>query len=836
MQGQLPASHGRRRVRRAALALAVALGWALVLSSQALALHTTTVGVSCGPAVVVGQATTCTAKVTDTSVEAPPTPTGKVAFSSNTPGGAFSSPGTECLLEPVGGKEREATCQVKYTPGEVGTGSHTITAKYAGDTTHAASAGAGAATVSKRSVLLAVGCGSEVVVGQAATCSATVTDGSPGTPPAAPAGTVTFASASGAFSPGTTCEPKTVTLTEASCSVQYTPSQTGAAKVTSSYGGDGTHTESTGAPASLTVGLRPTSVAVSCGSEVVVGQAATCTAKVTDAAAGTPPAAPSGTVTFASTSGAFSPGTTCEPKTVTLTEGSCSVQYTPSQTGTAKVTSTYGGDGTHKESTATPASLTVGPRTTSVAVICGSEVVVGLTATCTAKVTDTAPGTSPAAPSGIVTFGAESGTFSPGTSCEPKAVTVAEASCSVQYTPSQAGTAKVTSGYGGDGTHKESTGAPASLTVGKRTVATAVSCGSGLVVGQAATCTATVTDASPGTPSTPAGTMTFGSEPEGAFSPATKCELKGVNATEASCSVQYTPARAGPGQVTSSYGGDPTHTLAAGSVAVAAGTRSTQVALSCGSGGVVSVPVTCTATVTDTSETSTTPTGKVRFVSDSEGAFSVKPAECKLVPVEGKSQASCSVEYIPAHAGTAKITAEYVGDETHATAIGGPQALLVVPPTPLPPAVTPTVHVTTTPTTHPRPPRPAAPTCRVRLSEVIRTVGTRARSHRRTVLSFSYLCDQDAAVRIEATLTIGPGPGHKRAKARTVKLTPVTSRAVHGKRGPAVLVVLPAAVVKALVAGDRTTAAVKFTVQDANGMGIANFSLALYALPGTKHT
>ena len=95
-----------------------------------------------------------------------------------------------------------------------------------------------------------------------------------------------------------------------SCSVTYTPSAVGSGThtITATYGGDSTHNGSAGST-TVSVTKRSTSTSVSCSpGTVLVGSSTTCTATVTDTAAGTK-TTPSGTVTFTSDSaGTFSGG------------------------------------------------------------------------------------------------------------------------------------------------------------------------------------------------------------------------------------------------------------------------------------------------------------------------------------------------------------------------------------------------------------------------------------------------------------------------------------------------------------------------------------------------
>ena len=83
--------------------------------------------VLCNPSTVIsGANTTCTATVSDTAA-GPSMPGGTVKFASNG-AGAFANGGA-CTLSGAG----KATCQISYTPSQVGSATHTITASYQGD-------------------------------------------------------------------------------------------------------------------------------------------------------------------------------------------------------------------------------------------------------------------------------------------------------------------------------------------------------------------------------------------------------------------------------------------------------------------------------------------------------------------------------------------------------------------------------------------------------------------------------------------------------------------------------------------------------------------------------
>jgi Bacterial Ig-like domain (group 3) len=309
--------------------------------------HTTTV-LNCSPnPVPIGQATSCTAIVTDT-VAGGTAPTGTVAFTSDTSGGSFSS--SSCTLAPdstIG----QATCVVSYTPGQTGSGTQqTITAAYAGDGSHAPSSGQAALTLTVRTTATVLTCSPHTVaVGQATSCTATVTDATQS--PTAPTGTVTFTSdtSGGTFSSSTCTLAAGSTSGQASCAVSYTPGQVGAGSqnITAAYGGDSSHAASSG-QAALILTVRTTSTVLTCQRSLAVFQK--CTATVSDTSPGSA-TAPTGTVSFSSSGrGRFS-ATHCT-LSGTGTSASCTVTFQPlvplkGQT----ITATYGGDSTHQSST-----------------------------------------------------------------------------------------------------------------------------------------------------------------------------------------------------------------------------------------------------------------------------------------------------------------------------------------------------------------------------------------------------------------------------------------------------------------------------------------------------
>ena len=210
-------------------------------------LRASTTSVTCGTPVLVGSTSTCTVTVADTGPGTPITPDAAVQWSS-VGSGTFSA--TTCTPAGAGAS---ATCSVTYTPSVSGT--HTVTADYPGDQEHQPSTGSAQIRADARLTTTAAQCDTPVLLGASSTCTATVTDTSPGTP-ITPGGAVHW------FSGGEDEElvfpdDDNCTLTGAgaiaSCSVTYVPASAGAHDIGATYGGTGVHdTSSDGAQVSVT--------------------------------------------------------------------------------------------------------------------------------------------------------------------------------------------------------------------------------------------------------------------------------------------------------------------------------------------------------------------------------------------------------------------------------------------------------------------------------------------------------------------------------------------------------------------------------------------------------
>jgi hypothetical protein len=109
---------------------------------------------------------------------------------------------------------------------------------------------------------------------------------------------------------------------------------------------------------------RPTGTSIICNYEFATSQN-TCVASVGDG--GTPPSiAPTGTVTFTTTSGGFSSGASCSiaPTPSSPSVASCSLVYFTTSSGLPSITATYGGDAHHAPSSGKTQFLGLGTEGT----------------------------------------------------------------------------------------------------------------------------------------------------------------------------------------------------------------------------------------------------------------------------------------------------------------------------------------------------------------------------------------------------------------------------------------------------------------------------------------
>jgi hypothetical protein len=207
------------------------------------------------------------------------------------------------------------------------------------------------------------------------------------------------------------------------------------------------------------------------------------------------------------------------------------------------------------------------PRPTRTDVSC-DPLTVGISASCTATVTDTGAGT-PTTPTGTVNWSSTAGgTFVPNPCALNPTATAGVASCSVSYTPSSAGSAQITATYSGDLTHEGSEGR-ATVQVAKRPTQTSVSCEDGsFEAGGSTNCTATVSDTGGGTKTTPTGTVDWSSDAQGTFAPDPCVLTATATVGVASCEVVFSSTKATTHTITATYGGDLIHEGSTGSTTV----------------------------------------------------------------------------------------------------------------------------------------------------------------------------------------------------------------------------------------------------------------------------
>ncbi|TMI40043.1 hypothetical protein E6H23_08190 [Candidatus Bathyarchaeota archaeon] len=424
--------------------------------------RSTSTVVSCMSPVVVGQGTTCSATVTDTSPVQSSTPTGIVNFVSSGAVGTFSS--NACTLA-------SGTCSVTFTPSA--SGDTTVNGNYAGDAAHGTSTGSSTVTVNLRATGLAVYCDPvSVVAGTVTTCRVAVTDESAGTATGTLASTPTGAvaltsSGDGAFSEAS-CN-----LTGAGpssfCSVTYTPSGTmlRTDTITASYSGDSSHGTSTNtAQVNVTIPSNPFDYTLSVNpntASIVVGGSTSFTITATlTGGTGQPvnligsispqlmvcqpvyDVSPCGTVTLSSPS--VTPTSAGATSTVTIS----TTNIVPPGTYTLTITGSPSGVSLHSA----VFTLTVrgaGPVSTSVGVVCppGSAMICS-SSSCAATVTGSSP-------TGLVTFSAV-GSNGGMVVLTASSCTLYSGSCSVSLRGLSAGTVTVTAVYSGDTNNLGSSG------------------------------------------------------------------------------------------------------------------------------------------------------------------------------------------------------------------------------------------------------------------------------------------------------------------------------------------------------------------------------------------
>ena len=163
-------------------------------------------------------------------------------------------------------------------------------------------------------------------------------------------------------------------------------------------------------------------------------------------------------------------------------------------------------------------------------------------------------------------------------------------------------------------------------------------------------------------------TVMFSASASGGTSPYTYIWSFGDGTTGTGSSLTHTYSVAGSYNVTLTTT-DSSGQSVTSSKTVVVSLRNTATSVSCPVSGTPGVAFSCSVTISDVSPgTANTPTGTIRFVSTSTGAFN--QSSCTLTATATVGVASCSVAYTPTVAGRHEITGSYGGDSAHVGSIG----------------------------------------------------------------------------------------------------------------------------------------------------------------------
>jgi hypothetical protein len=566
----------------------------------------------------VGQDVTFTATVTD-STKGGPAPTGMVAFMEGA-----------TVLKTVA---LDATGKATFTMAFTTAGTHTITAKYLGDS-HTAVSSASVTEQVQQATRLATATTlaaspSQTTVGQSVTFTATVTDQGKGGP--TPTGMV-------AFMEGTTVL-KTVAL-DATGKAVYTMAFTtaGSHTIVARYQGDSKTLPSTASAVEKVAADTRAATTTTLTADLVqafVGQTVNFTATVTDPTKGGP--APTGQIAFMTANTIL--------KTVSLDAKGQAV-YTTSfaSAGTQSITANYLGDAkTQPSSATTTEQVTKDTRVATTTSVAASvpQATVGENVTFTATVTDPTKGGP--APTGQVTF-------MDGTTVLKTVSLDAKGTAAYTTAFTTAGSHTITANYLGDAKTQPSSGTATEQVAADTRAATTTSLTASApqaTVGENVTFTATVTDSTKGGPA-PTGQV--------AFMDGTTV-LKTV-ALDASGTAVYTTAftTAGSHTITANYLGD-TKTQPSSATATEQVTADTRVATTtmlaaAPEQATTGQDVAFTATVTDPTKGGPAPTGMV--------AFSNGTTVLKTLALDANGTAVYTTSFLTP--GSYTITANYLGD------------------------------------------------------------------------------------------------------------------------------------------------------------------------------
>ena len=462
--------------------------------------------------VVIGQDSTVTVTVNDTSAGTKQDPSGTIALSSTPSGPTMGT----CTLATTG---TPGTSACTTTVNSTAAGSFSIKADFSETSVHLASTDTKTLTVTRRVSKTALSLSpASIVIGQDSTVTVTVEDMSAGTKQN-PSGTIALSSSPAGPTMGTCTLSPTATAGTSSCTTMVSSAAAGSFDIRADFAETSVHLTSTDTK-TLTVTRRMTKTEVTLSpSTVFVNQDTTVNVKVTDIEAAGAKSNPTGIVSISTGVGTDVITGTCSLVVSGTDAATCSVTLTPKLVngGSRAVSATFPESAVHKTSNGS-ASLTVNPRTTSTAVsLAPGTVFVNQGSTVNVTVTDTAGAGTASSPAGTVSFtGAAGDNFSPA-SCTLASSGGNTASCSVTVTPSVNGsTHTINASYspvnGAAGVHAGSSGS-AGLTVNLRPTTIVLNLGnSSINEGSSSLVTVTVTDtAGAGGPLTPSGTVLLAS-------------------------------------------------------------------------------------------------------------------------------------------------------------------------------------------------------------------------------------------------------------------------------------------------------------------------------------
>jgi Ca2+-binding RTX toxin-like protein len=590
---------------------------------------------------VYGQPVTFTATMAQLGPGAA-TPTGKVTFKD---GNTALGTGTLVTIDGV--------TTATFTTINLGVGSHSIKALYAGGSSDLASTSAATTvTVAKDATTTTLAASpSSTVYGQSVTFTATVAATAPGA--SSPTGTVTFMEGSTRLGTGTLRTSggvTTATFTTGKLAV-------GSHSITAAYGGGPDDLPSTSTASTFTVGPDTTTVALTASStSTVYGQSVTFRATVAVARPGA--GVPTGKVTFMDGSSVLGTGTLSPSGTVAV----ATFSTTSLSVGSHSIAAVYGGDTDDLGITSPATTVKVAPDTTSIALsVSTTSAVYGQKVTFTAKVAVASPGAG--TPTGKVTFMDGSALLQTVPLVTSGGVTTA----TFATTGLSLGSHTITAFYAGDTDDLAITSAATTVNVAiDKTSTTVVATSPSTVYGQPLTFTVTVAVASPGA-GTPTGTVMLmdGTTTLGTATLVPSGSVSTATFTTSALSV-------GSHKITATYAGDNDDLKGvspATTVTVAKDATADTLASST-SASVYGQPILFEATVSLQGTGFGTPTGTVTFMDGT-----TKLGTGTLSTSGGLTTATFTTGTLAL--GAHSITAVYAGDTIHATSTSGAMPVTV---------------------------------------------------------------------------------------------------------------------------------------------------------------